>query len=67
LENHWNGSLLDTVDTALNSAQTMTWNGQHPVVTILSAKSDPVSSLPRQAAMPRRAGCHFRVRKDEGI
>ena len=32
LENHWNGSLLDTVDTALNFAQTMTWNGQHPVV-----------------------------------
>jgi transposase len=32
LENHWNGSLLDTVETALNFAQTMTWNGRHPVV-----------------------------------
>jgi len=35
LENHWNGSLLDTVDTALNFAQTMTWNGQHPVVKLV--------------------------------
>jgi hypothetical protein len=35
LENHWNGSLLDTVDTALNFARTMTWNGQHPVVELV--------------------------------
>lgn len=35
LENHWNGSLLDTVDTALNFAQTMTWNGRHPVVKLV--------------------------------
>jgi hypothetical protein len=32
LENHWNGSMLDTVETALNFAQTMTWNTKHPVV-----------------------------------
>jgi hypothetical protein len=32
LENHWNGSMLDTVKTALNFAQTMTWNTKHPVV-----------------------------------
>jgi len=35
LETHWNGSLLDTVETALNFAQTMTWNGQHPVVKLV--------------------------------
>jgi transposase len=35
LENHWNGSLLDTVETALNFAQTMTWNGCHPVVKLV--------------------------------
>ena len=35
LENHWNGSLLDTVETALNFAQTMTWNGRHPVVKLV--------------------------------
>jgi Rhodopirellula transposase DDE domain len=32
LEKHWNGSLLDTVDTVLKFAQTMTWKGIHPVV-----------------------------------
>ena len=35
LENHWNGSLLDTVETALNFAQTMTWNGHHPIVKLV--------------------------------
>jgi transposase len=35
LENHWNGSLLDTVETALNFAQTMTWNGRHPIVKLV--------------------------------
>jgi transposase len=35
LENHWNGSLLDTIETALNFAQTMTWNGCHPVVKLV--------------------------------
>jgi len=35
LENHWNGSLLDTVETVLNFAETMTWRGQHPVVQLV--------------------------------
>lgn len=36
LENHWNGSILDEVETALNFAKTMTWNGQHPVVKLVN-------------------------------
>jgi hypothetical protein len=36
LENHWNGSLLDTVDTALRFAESMTWNGKHPVVQLIT-------------------------------
>ncbi len=32
LEQHWNGSLLDSVDTVLAFAQTMTWQGCHPTV-----------------------------------
>src|SRR5215217_3277292 len=32
LEQHWNGSLLDSVDTVLQFAATMTWKGQRPVV-----------------------------------
>jgi len=35
LERHWNGSLLDTIDTVLKFAQTMTWKGRHPVVELV--------------------------------
>ena len=36
LENHWNGDVLDEIDTALNFAKTMTWKGKHPVVELLT-------------------------------
>jgi hypothetical protein len=36
LEQHWNGSLLDTIDTALHSARTLTWRGRHPLVHLLT-------------------------------
>jgi hypothetical protein len=32
LENHWNGSLMDTCQTVINFARTMTFRGLHPVV-----------------------------------
>jgi len=35
LEQHWNGSLLNTVDTVLNFAQTLTFKGKNPVVTLV--------------------------------
>ena len=35
LENHWNGTLLESVETALNWAKTMTWKGIHPIVRLL--------------------------------
>ncbi len=35
LEKHWNGSLLDEVETVLKFAQTMTWKGKHPQVTLI--------------------------------
>lgn len=35
LENHWNGALLSTVETALKWAQTMTWRGVQPFVHLL--------------------------------
>jgi hypothetical protein len=37
LEKHWNGAILDTVDTALNFAQTMTWRGKHPMVKLVTS------------------------------
>lgn len=32
LECHWNGSILDTVDTVIRFAETMTWKGIQPIV-----------------------------------
>ena len=37
LEQHWNGDLLDTVEAVLGFAGSMTWNGIHPVVELLTA------------------------------
>lgn len=32
LEQHWNGSLLDSIDTVINFAKTLTWRSQSPSV-----------------------------------
>ena len=37
LEHHWNGAILDSVQTALNFAQTMTWKGKHPKIQLVQA------------------------------
>jgi hypothetical protein len=37
LENHWNGNILDEIETVVRFAQTMTWKGQHPVVQLVTA------------------------------
>lgn len=39
LEKHWNGSLLETIDTVLKFAQTMKWKGVYPVVVELVKKT----------------------------
>jgi transposase len=36
LELHWNGTLLDSIDTVLNFAHSMTWKKRHPVVQWLT-------------------------------
>jgi transposase len=36
LENHWNGAILDTVAAVLNYTASMTWNGIHPVVNLVT-------------------------------
>lgn len=36
LENHWNGDLLDSREAVLNFAGSMTWNGRHPAVEVLT-------------------------------
>lgn len=35
LEQHWHGDLLDSLDTVLRFAKSMTWHQRHPVVTIV--------------------------------
>jgi uncharacterized protein YndB with AHSA1/START domain len=36
LETHWNGALLDTIETVVEFAGTMTWQGRRPVVTLVT-------------------------------
>ena len=36
LETHWNGEILEDVETALNFARSMTWNGKHPRVELIT-------------------------------
>jgi transposase len=36
LETHWNGELLEDVETVLNFARSMTWNGKHPAVELVT-------------------------------
>jgi hypothetical protein len=36
LENHWNGEILDDMEVMLGFARSMTWNGKHPVVELVT-------------------------------
>ncbi len=36
LEQHWNGSLLDSVEATLHFAATMTWKGRSPLVALVT-------------------------------
>lgn len=36
MENHWNGALLDSIETVLAYARTMTWKGLHPTVNLVT-------------------------------
>ncbi len=35
LENHWNATLLNSLEVTLEWAKTMTWKGLHPVVNLI--------------------------------
>lgn len=35
LENHWNGSILDSIEAVVGCASSMTWKGRHPVVKLV--------------------------------
>jgi hypothetical protein len=49
LENYWNGTLLDSVETALNWAANMTWKGLAPMVQLLETTYETsVKVLPQE-------------------
>jgi transposase len=49
LENHWNGALLDSIETVLAYAQTMTWKGMQPVVELVTTTYKTGVKLTQQA------------------
>ncbi len=49
LENHWNGSLLDSVAAVIQFAGTMTWNGRHPVVELVTTLYQTGVKLTKEA------------------
>lgn len=65
LENHWNGTLLNSIETTLAWAKSMTWHGVAPIVHLLdrvyetgvrltkSAFRPIASRLERSAALPK--------------
>ena len=49
LEQHWNGSLLDSVEAVLRFAATMTWQGQRPVVELVTTVYQRGVTLTKEA------------------
>lgn len=49
LEQHWNGSLLDTKDAVIKFAQSMKWNGNHPIVKLVEKSYQTGVSLTQKA------------------
>jgi hypothetical protein len=63
LENHWNGSILDTVDTVLNFTASMTWRGLAPVVELVTTVYKTGVKLTK-AAM---AGIEAQIARQPGL
>ena len=49
LEEHWDGSLLDSVEAVIRYAGTMLWNGSHPVVELVTTLYQTGVKLTRKA------------------
>ena len=49
LENHWNGSLLDSVDAVVGFASSMTWKGAHPAVQCVTTVYESGVKLAKDA------------------
>ncbi len=49
LEQHWNGTLLDTIDAVLGFAASMTWRGARPAVALVTTTYERGVALTREA------------------
>ncbi len=49
LEQHWNGALLDSLDAVIQYASTMTWKGNHPLVSLVTTVYQTGVKLTKQA------------------
>ena len=49
LEQHWNGTLLDALDTVLRFARTMTWKGNAPAVALVTTTYPSGVTLTQEA------------------
>ncbi len=58
LENHWNGTLLTSIDTTLRWAKTMTWRGVSPIVHLLDRVYQTGVRLSRSEFRPTAARLH---------
>jgi transposase len=63
LENHWNGTLLTSIETTLAWAQSMTWKGIHPLVHFLDRNYPTGVRLTKAAFRPIAA----RLKRSETI
>lgn len=52
LEQHWNGTLLNSVETALQWAQSFTWKGNNPIVRQIENIYETGVKLTRRAFRP---------------
>ena len=59
LEQHWNGSLLDSLDAVLAFAATMTWKGARPAVSLVTTTYERGVTLTK-AAMAEVEACLVR-------
>jgi transposase len=63
LEMHWNGTLLDSVETVLAWAGTMTWKAIHPIVHLLKVTYETGVRLAKKAFQRIEA----RLQRDEAL
>jgi transposase len=49
LEQHWNGTLLETIDAVLGLAASMTWRGACPAVALVTTTYERGVTLPKDA------------------